>query len=427
MPLQHSASQSAFESNLQEEMKTHPQKQALAIAYSIRRRAGGEPEVAKGEYKMTGKEAMKEHLQLLQTLASPSHADDKAELARQAEELPEIAAAVAKAVRTVYLDMDGVLADYDRAAQVQGLDPSKAKDVPGFFRDLPVMDGALDAVEDLLGRGIKVVVLSTPPKGRAAEAEAEKRDWLKEHFPDLEPGACFTQDKVAHGGTDDILVDDHPEWNGAKDFPGTVLKFGGPMDWPTVHSAAVAEVGKAPNAVAKSEHDLGDPPHDAPTDGQKAAQNYRHAHWTLHGMHICIENLAGSTRSGVNPKGEPWSVVMPYHYGYIRNHGTNHETTAADGDKLDVAIGPLMDHCDEAHIINQINPDTGEFDEAKIFIGFPSREAAITAFRCGRSDNPDDVLGTVITVPISELKRWIDEGDLTKETILKAMRMDEEI
>ena len=412
MPLIHSASKDAFESNLREEIKDHPKGQALAIAYSIRRRAGGdpEPEVAKGEYKMSGKEAMGEHLRLLQVLASRSHKDDKQELERQAKEMPEIAAAVAKSERTVYLDMDGVLADYDRAAQAHGLDPAKAKDQPGFFRDLPEMEGARAAVEGMLDRGVKIVVLSTPPKGRSAEAEAEKKAWLGEHFPELAESALFTQDKGGHGGKNDILVDDHPEWSNAESFPGTIVTFKGPGTWKDV----------AQLTVAKSEHDLGDPPHPEPTRAQCAAGNYRMGHWKILGMDITIENLAGSTRRGVDPDGNHWEVVMPYHYGYIRNHGANHETTGADGDKIDIAVGPLMGGSDEAHIINQLDPRTGEFDEHKIFIGFPNRESAISAFRHGRSDDPDKVMGAVITVPIEELKRWIAEGCITEEAILKA-------
>jgi hypothetical protein len=428
MPLEHSSSQSAFEANLKEEMKTHPQKQALAIAYSIRRRAGGEPEVAKaaqGVYQMGSKEAMQEHLRLLQVLASPSHKDDREELVRQAKEMPEIAESVAKADRTIYLDMDGPLANYEGGAKAQGLDPAKAKDVPGFFRGLAVQPGAQAAVADLLHRQIRVVVLSAPPEGREDEAVAEKREWLKEHFPALEAGATFTRDKGEAGEPGDILVDDHPEWANAMGFPGHVIRFRSSKDWEHLHDLAIQEPGamdafiedhglKTNGTVAKSEHDLGDPPHPAPTDPQKHAGNYKKAHWKLHGLDISIENLAGSTRSGIDPDGNHWEVVMPYHYGYIK------KTTGADGDHLDVAIGPLLGLHDEAHIINQLDPKTGSFDEHKVFIGFPTRESAISAFRQGRSDNPDEVMGAVITVPIKELKRWIAEGCLEDEAVLKA-------
>lgn len=44
MPLTHSKSDKAFEKNLKAELKAgKPKKQALAIAYSIQREAGGKP------------------------------------------------------------------------------------------------------------------------------------------------------------------------------------------------------------------------------------------------------------------------------------------------------------------------------------------------------------------------------------------------
>ncbi len=160
--------------------------------------------------------------------------------------------------------------------------------------------------------------------------------------------------------------------------------------------------------VGKAEHN-----HN-PTEGQKRAGNYAKTHWRMHGMDVTIENLAGSQRSGVGEDGKPWSVTMPYHYGYIRG------TEGADGDHLDVAVGPLHDRGTEAHIINQKNPKTGAFDEHKVFIGFPSREAAITAFHLGRSDDPKNAMGPVITVPVDELRRWVDEGNLKEQAVLKA-------
>ena len=41
MPLKKSSSKKAFVSNLKEELKTKPRDQALAIAYSVKRKAQG--------------------------------------------------------------------------------------------------------------------------------------------------------------------------------------------------------------------------------------------------------------------------------------------------------------------------------------------------------------------------------------------------
>lgn len=50
MPLTKSASKEAFSRNVSTEMKAgRPQKQALAIAFSTQRRAGGKPAPKKGK------------------------------------------------------------------------------------------------------------------------------------------------------------------------------------------------------------------------------------------------------------------------------------------------------------------------------------------------------------------------------------------
>lgn len=164
-----------------------------------------------------------------------------------------------------------------------------------------------------------------------------------------------------------------------------------------------------------AEHEVRGKAHEKePTEGQLRAGNYPKHHWKMHGLDIAIENLAGTRRKGTDHKGEPWEMVMPYHYGYIKG------TEGADGDHLDCAIGPLMGSGAEAHIINQKN-HRGGFDEHKVFIGYPSREEAIRAFRHGRSDNPDDVMGEVLTVSIDHLKEWIAKGKLKREAVVKAL------
>jgi hypothetical protein len=156
-----------------------------------------------------------------------------------------------------------------------------------------------------------------------------------------------------------------------------------------------------------------------PSLAQIAAGNYRKKKVNIHGLPISIENEKGTIRRGMDRNGNPWAIKMPHDYGYIRNH-KGIDTTANDGDKLDVCIGPAGEESDEVHIINQLDPQTGEFDEHKIMIGFPSREEAIESYKLSRNDDPDKVMGAVLTIPIEELKRWIKEGDIQNEAVLKA-------
>ena len=115
----------------------------------------------------------------------------------------------------------------------------------------------------------------------------------------------------------------------------------------------------------------------APTPAQKEANNYRHGHITLHGLDISIENPAGSERIAVDGS---WRVTMPVHYGYIKR------TEGADGDHVDVFVGPNPEQ-ERAWIINQREPLDAEpnasdakFDEHKVMLGFKTADEAIAAY-----------------------------------------------
>ena len=136
---------------------------------------------------------------------------------------------------SIFLDLDGVLADYDLAARQRGIPPRSLKDVPGIFRELEPMPGAIEAVAtlDRIAPG-QVRILSTPPKARFTEACQEKRDWVLRHFPSIPlQFVHLVLDKGAVGEPQDILVDDHT-WNGADRFPGTLIMFHDPSSWKRV-------------------------------------------------------------------------------------------------------------------------------------------------------------------------------------------------
>ena len=109
-----------------------------------------------------------------------------------------------------------------------------------------------------------------------------------------------------------------------------------------------------------------------PTDAQKEAGNYKKGHITLDGYDITIENPKGSTRSGVDAKGKPWSVTMNNDYGYIRG------TQGVDGDHIDVFLSddPTTG---KVYVIDQVKED-GSFDEHKVMYGFKSALAAKRAY-----------------------------------------------
>lgn len=143
-----------------------------------------------------------------------------------------------------------------------------------------------------------------------------------------------------------------------------------------------------------------------PTEAQKIAGNYRKGHIKVHGLDITIENPKGSTRRGTSPGGKKWSSVLPNYYGYIRR------TEGADGDHVDVYVGP---HLKSPHVfvIDQHDPDRGHWDEHKVFVGFSSRAHAVAAYKRAFSDGKGaQRIGHVEAMTIDQLKEWL-AGDTT--------------
>jgi hypothetical protein len=145
-----------------------------------------------------------------------------------------------------------------------------------------------------------------------------------------------------------------------------------------------------------------------PTKAQKEAGNYAKDHVRIHGLDLTIENAKGSYRTGVDKGGKPWRVSMPAHYGYFKR------TEGKDGDHVDCYLGP---HVKSPHVfvVDQINADTGRFDEHKCFLGFTSKSAAINtyhkAFSGGRAG---ERFGHITEMTIDEFKHWLEHSDTTK-------------
>ncbi len=147
----------------------------------------------------------------------------------------------------------------------------------------------------------------------------------------------------------------------------------------------------------------------APTDAQKEAGNYSKGHVTIDGMEVTIENPIGSKREGKDASGKPWSVTMPVDYGYIKG------TKGADGDHVDVNLGPNPDSAPNVYVIDQRNLQTGKFDEHKSFLGFNDKESALEAYRKSFSDGKADTrIAGVTEMTRAQFKEWVESGDHTK-------------
>lgn len=139
-----------------------------------------------------------------------------------------------------------------------------------------------------------------------------------------------------------------------------------------------------------------------PTEGQKKAGNYKMGHVTIDGHNITLENPKGSIRKGKDASGKEWQTEMKNDYGYIRG------TQSIDGDHIDVF---LSDNPSEGnvYVVDQVNPETGKFDEHKVMYGFNSVEEAQQAYLSNYEEGWRG-LGPITPVTKEEFKKWIDSS-----------------
>jgi hypothetical protein len=159
------------------------------------------------------------------------------------------------------------------------------------------------------------------------------------------------------------------------------------------------QVDAAAHAAATSPHnDLSEP-----SDAQKAAGNYKKGHVRVGGLDLSIENPEGSTRSGHDRDGNPWTSQLKAHYGYLRG------SKAADGDHLDVFIKPGTppDFDGMVYVVDQVEPSTGKFDEHKAVLGAADEADARAIYA---ANYPADWKGlrNVTTLPLPAFKAWAE-------------------
>ena len=137
-----------------------------------------------------------------------------------------------------------------------------------------------------------------------------------------------------------------------------------------------------------------------------------HGRMKFQGFNISIENRKGSIRHWHNAEtGEDGQTTMLYPYGYIRN------TVGADGDHVDVFVGPDAEAKNVYVVRTMKAPDFKLPDEDKCFLGFGSAAEAKRVY-LAHYDNPA-FFGSMQTLPLSEFRRkvYAADGKLIKAEI----------
>lgn len=134
-------------------------------------------------------------------------------------------------MKSIFIDMDGVLADFGKKVNEIDLDDTisthfkKSPDeIEGVFRDLEPLKNAVKSVIKLYESGKYDLFIATTAPWNNPSSFTDKRIWIEEHFGEIFKKKMFiTHRKDLLIG--DYLIDDRLA-NGAKNFKGELLSFG---------------------------------------------------------------------------------------------------------------------------------------------------------------------------------------------------------
>lgn len=133
----------------------------------------------------------------------------------------------------VFVDMDGVLVDFDGFMAKHNLTPDETKKMHGAYLAMDPYPDGLAGIRELIAMGFEVWIATKPPTGLPF-AYADKVAWILEHLPELSERIILTHDKGLLGNPQDFLIDDRPHKANCEQFAGTLIRFHDGKTWAQV-------------------------------------------------------------------------------------------------------------------------------------------------------------------------------------------------
>ncbi len=140
----------------------------------------------------------------------------------------------------VFVDMDGVLVDFEGYMAEYNLSAYETKHRAGAYLSMKPIEGAIDAVRKLPTLGFDVWIATKPPTG-VPQAYSEKAEWIFNNIPELSHKLIITHDKGLLGDANDFLCDDRPHKANCESFMGTVVHFTESYHWDDALAFFVSE------------------------------------------------------------------------------------------------------------------------------------------------------------------------------------------
>lgn len=312
----------------------------------------------------------------------------------------------------LYLDMDGVVADFAGAYKAafnrsaHDDDPFTVQQfvmqIPDFFRILPVLDKGAELV-GLLKDQYEVIFLTTPMSS-VETCRRDKLEWVREHFGEGHD-VLFSDDKSEFVMDEkSILVDDMKknidEWTNAG---GTSIDI-------KLSNDKIIDIIEDVFNDRKKEKDIKRQLNEIEIDGSpsekmKQSGNYKKGKIIFKQIPIIIENIPGSIRFGFDEIGKKWISKINCYYGYIQ------KTEGNDYDEIDCFIGKSL-NASRVFVVNQMK--NGLFDEHKIIFGcsdeYEARELYLSCYEKGWERN----ISSIVMTNTKKIREWLKNGNKTE-------------